>query len=163
MIIFDYQDIIFYPHILYYRLSPANEGVVIAEPARATFIADIHKAISTARTWGEFRELMPFEEYRQLVIDFFGESGSFQAVPADDEEFDSSQIWGYDDGDYPPWLQAEIGKVLPPDLLDEYAQPIGTRLNGDYYHIEECDLVALKGDLEARGYNLVDRSDLYFY
>ena len=50
---------------LYYRNSPANEGVVLAEPVRATFIADIHYAISTAQTWGQFRELMPFEEYRR--------------------------------------------------------------------------------------------------
>ena len=148
---------------LYYRHSPANEGVVIAEPARATYVADIHKAISTARTWGEFRNLMPFKEYRRLVIDYFGEPGNLQAVPADDEKFDSSDIWGYDDGDYPPWLQAEIGQVLPPDLLDQYAQPIGTRLNGDYYHIEECAFVALKAELEARGYELVNRSDLFFY
>ena len=148
---------------LYYRISPANEGVVLAEPVRATFVADIHHALSTAQTWGQFRELMPFEEYRRLVIEMFGEPGNYQAVPADGEKFESSYIWGYLDGDYPPWLQAEIGHVLPPDLLEQYAEPIGTRLNGDYYHIENDNFVALKAELEARGYDLVDRSDLFFY
>ena len=148
---------------LYYRSSPANEGMVLAEPVRATFVADIHHALTTAQTWGKFRELMPFDEYRRLVIEMFGEPGNFQAVPVDDEEFDSSNIWGYLDGDYPPWLQAEIGQVLPPDLLEGYAEAIGTRLNGDYYHIVDDDFVALKAELEARGYDLVDRSDLFFY
>ena len=148
---------------LYYRNSPSNEGVVLAEPVRATFVSDIHVALSTAQTWGEFRQLMPFEEYRRLVIEMFGEPGELQAVPGDDEEFDSSYIWGYHDGDYPPWLQAEIGQVLPPDLLERYTEAIGTRLNGDYYQIEDGDFVALKAELEARGYDLIDRSDLFFY
>ena len=148
---------------LYYRSSPANEGVVLAEAARASFVADIHHAIVTARTWGEFRELMPFGEYRRLVIEMFGEPGDFQAVPSDDESFASCCIWGYDDGDYPPWLQAEIGYVLPPDLLERYSVLVGTRLNGDYYEIEDGNFVALKAELEARGYDLVDRSDLFFY
>ena len=106
---------------------------------------------------------MPFEEYRRLVIEMFGEPGNLQAVPADGEKFESSYIWGYHDGDYPPWLQAEIGHVLPPDLLEQYAEPIGTRLNGDYYQIVDDDFVALKAELEARGYDLIDRSDLFFY
>ncbi len=148
---------------LYYRISPANEGVVLADPVRATFIAEIHHALSTAQTWGEFRELMPFEEYRRLVIEMFGDPGNIQAVPADHEDFDSSHIWGYHDGDYPPWLQAEIAQVLPPDLVNRYAEPVGTRLNGDYYHIHNSDFVALKAELEARGYDLIDRSDLFFY
>ena len=148
---------------LYYRISPANEGIVLAEPARATFVAEIHHALVHAQTWGEFRELMPFDEYRRLVIEMFGEPGNLQAVPADDEKFDSSYIWGYHDGDYPLWLQTEIGQVLPPDLLDRYAEPVGTRLNGDYYHIENDNFVLLKAELEARGYDLIDRSDLFFY
>ena len=148
---------------LYYRISPANEGVVLAEPVRATFIADIHYAISTAQTWGQFRELMPFEEYRRLVIEMFGEPGNFQAVPADDEKFDSSHIWGYHDGDYPPWLQAEIGQVLPPDLLDKYAVLEQSVMNGSYYVIYDDDFPDLKAELKARGYELIDRSDLQFH
>jgi hypothetical protein len=106
---------------------------------------------------------MPFEEYRRLVIEMFGEPGNFQAVPADGEKFDSSHIWGYHDGDYPPWLQAEIGQVLPPDLLDKYAVLEQSVMNGSYYVIYDDDFPDLKAELKARGYELIDRSDLQFH
>jgi len=106
---------------------------------------------------------MPFEEYRRIIEENFGEPGNFQAVPSDRQEFDSACIWGYLDGDYPPWLQTEIGQVLPDDLVDQYTQLETTMLNGDYYNIYEPYFAPLKAELEARGYDLVDRSDLFFY
>jgi hypothetical protein len=148
---------------LYHRISPANEGIVLAEPARAEYVSELHNALSVAQTWGEFRKLMPFDEYLRYISETFGEPGNLQAVPADHEEFDSSWVWGYLDGDYPPWLQTEIGEVLPPDLLGQYAFSESSMLNGDYYMIFDEDFVDLKAELEARGYELIDRSDLYFY
>ena len=134
---------------LYYRISPPNEGIVLAEPARAEYVSELHNALSVAQTWGEFRKLMPFDEYLRYISETFGEPGNLQAVPADHEEFDSSWVWGYLDGDYPPWLQTEIGEVLPPDLLGQYALSESSMLNGKLS--EDCCSTKRASVLDAEG------------
>ena len=49
---------------------------------------------------------------------------------------------GFCDGDWPPWLQKEILRVLPPPLVLKYAEACMTLINGVYFHIRQEDLPA---------------------
>ena len=53
---------------LYYRVSPANSGLVFAEPERAKISARVHHALGS-KTWGEFKMKLPSEEYDTYCFD----------------------------------------------------------------------------------------------
>lgn len=123
--------------VLVYTESPANGGIVFADPERAAYVANLHHAIETARTWGEFRSLIPVSEYESLM-EVWDEAGDDR--PMESEVFSSEQVPGYCDGDYPPWLQQEMGNVVPTEILDEFASTTSTMLNGNYWHIDPSHL-----------------------
>ncbi|MBK9968769.1 MAG: hypothetical protein IPP07_29470 [Holophagales bacterium] len=120
--------------ILYWRVSPANEGLVFATPERAEEVDALYRAITTSRTWGAFRAAMPPEEYEQIVSIVFDEAGEERPEPG--TPFDSSVVPGYCDGDYPPWLQTEMEEVLPQKVIDRYGRWVETSINGWYVHLE---------------------------
>jgi hypothetical protein len=65
---------------------------------------------------------------------------------------------------YPPWLQKEMDKVLPPDILERFEDTDGFWPCQDpYTHIDpehKDEIIAL---LEQRGFTVEDGRDLDFY
>ena len=112
---------------LLYRVVPHNGGLVFAEEERARLIASIHHALETATTWGEFRSMVPPEAYVDCIEDMEFDDED-QTEPDPDEEFDGPVLMS--DGDYPPWLQAEMERVIPYELLQRYAKSETTFING---------------------------------
>jgi hypothetical protein len=141
-----------------YRLSKANSGLVFAYIDRAKEIHDINRALHEASTWGDFRRLMPEDEYNRVKT----LAEEYDCEVSEYSEFHAEQVPGYADGDYPDWLQAEMDRVLPDDILEEFAVSQSTVLSGDYYHIEERALGAIVERLEKSGYRVSDGSDLDF-
>ena len=147
------------PTVLFYRVVPHNGGIVFATPERANLISEIHEAISSSETWGQFRAKMPAEEFERLLASSFEDA---EERPEDDDAFCGSSIPGWEEGDYPPWLQQEQERVLPRVVLDDYAERRSTSLNGNYWHIpaefidEVCDV------LKAMGFALEHRGDMAF-
>jgi hypothetical protein len=146
---------------LYYRESPANDGLVFAEPERAKHIARVHHALESSRTWGEFKRKLPSEEYDYIVSVMFDYAED--QWPNDSAPFNSEDVPGYCDGDYPAWLQQKVDECVPEEILDKYAENLETTLNGNYYHIEGSDEEAICRDLRALGFQVIRREDLYFY
>jgi hypothetical protein len=142
------------PAELVYRVGPANDGVVFATPERARYVANLHDAFGS-KTWGEFRSRIPAEEWEQLAQ-------GFDEVPGPDEPFEFEAVPGYCDGDWPPWLQKEIVRVLPPPLVRKYAEASMTLINGVYFHIRQEDLPELLRKLESRGIRATHEPDLQF-
>ena len=99
-------------------------------------------------------------EFEKIVVD---PSGELQAVPNDDDWFSGDCVPGYCDGDYPDWLQSKMDYLLPNELLEKYGKLTSTMLNGNYWHIVSTDLPNLLADLDALGYEPVERTDLSFY
>ena len=145
---------------LCYRVSPANDGLVFAEPERAEYIAGIHDALQNAKTWGEFKAKLDPEEYEQILFSF---DENDEPRPKNSDPFDASSVPGYCDGDYPDWLQQDMDYWLPEDILEKYATNEVTMLNGNYYHIDEGHEEAICRDLKALGFEVIRRDDLYFY
>jgi hypothetical protein len=115
------------PAELVYRVGPANDGVVFTTPERARYIASLNDALGS-KTWGEFRSRIPAEEWEELME-------KRVEIPGPDEPFKAEAVPGFCDGDWPPWLQKEIGHVLSEAILTKYAKHEMSVINGDFWHI----------------------------
>lgn len=137
-------------------VSPFNGLAVITSQQRL----DQVKAIHDARTWGDFAEADPaaFEEVREA---YEGECKNME-MPSPSSPFDVSMVPGFDEGDYPPWLQAEIDQHVPRDILNRYGSPGSTVLNGPFWAVDAKKLDALAEALQRRGYEVTRVDDLPF-
>ena len=145
---------------LFYRVSPANGGLVFAERSRAEFVAQIHRAFEDSRIWDDFRKAMPPDEYASLLQQF-DELGDPR--PLADDEFEVTSVGAYCDGDYPPWLQAEMGRLLPEEVLREFGRVEVTAINGNYWHIEPGVVAPLVRRLRELGFRVEHAPDLKFH
>ena len=140
---------------------PYNQGLVFATQARALYVAQIHKAIRKARTGGEFRSLMPRAEYSRVMRYWFDYDGDRR--PNSHESFSGDRVPGVPDGDYPRWLQPEMGDILPPDLLRRFGKRADTALNGSFTFIPPANAQAMIRALKALGYRVRSGTRLPFW
>ena len=150
---------------LLYRVVPHNGGVVLAEEDRAQEIASIHHAIKSSITWGEFKAAMPSKEYDK-IIEWYMEGIEYdedeEPEPlAPEEPFDGDFL--ICEGDYPAWLQSEMDKVIPRELLHRYGKNEGTFVSGNFWNIPEVNIEPLIAELRARGFEVEEAQDLEFY
>ena len=147
--------------VLSWRISPANEDLVFATPARAEEIGALHTAITRSLTWGAFQAAMPPEEYERIVEIAFDEAGLER--PSADAPFESEQVPGFCDGDYPPWLQKEMADVLPAEVVSRFCRWEATCINGHVLRLEEKYRPRVIAMLLRAGYEVVRREDLEFW
>jgi hypothetical protein len=146
---------------LWYRVCEANGGLVFARAVDAQQSHDIHTALG-AKTWGEFRRLMPADAYMELMERKYEYADELSAVPSDHDEFSSDWVPGFCDGDYPDWLQAKMGEILPVEILDQFAVREQSVLNGPYWKLDpKCEAEVVDA-LRAAGYAVTKREDLAF-
>lgn len=145
----------------------ANGGLVVQFMDDALYAEAIQGAIAEAKTYGEFRRLLPKGEWESIIERL----ATPEAWETEDQiwyedpdfdwntPFDGSCIAGYDDGDYPGWAQAELDAVLPAAILAKYATAKDSIHNGRYWHIPHDSAPALIADLKALGYNVEDNAN----
>lgn len=146
---------------LLYRIVPHNGGAVFATPERAALIARIHEAINGSETWGDFRAAMPRKEYSWVIRAAFDDNG--EPRPRSTDAFSGEDVPGWSDGDYPPWLQPEMDRLLPHSLLVQFGTRESTWLNGNFWRIPGDSLPALCAALIALGWELRHAPDLQFH
>jgi hypothetical protein len=153
------------PHLLY-RISH-NGGAVFAEKTVAHRIDAIQRALSEAKTWGEFRRMLPKGEWKHIVGEISEHHGDPRSDSGDDIprwDLDETPFNGFgdmpgvSDGDYPPWLQQAQDKILPADILKNFAKLKDSVLNGSFWQIDEDKADQVAAVLRARGY-MVERAD----
>jgi hypothetical protein len=138
-----------------------GDALVFAEPDVARFISRIHEAISNSSTWEEFRRAMPRSEYSRMIREWFDDQG--EPRPRGCDKFDAEQIPGYCDGDYPDWLQQTMDRVLPEEIMEEFAEGENSVLNGPYFHIDAEHLPEITARLKQLGYAVEDGTHLSFH
>ena len=146
---------------LWYRQAPGNGDLVFADPSDALYIDTLNQALR-ASTWGEFRKLMPEDQYEEIVSSQYEYIGEPELVPSDEYAFDSAIVPGYHDGDYPPWLQKDMESVLPDDIAEEYGTIVSTMLNGNYLSLPSEYEHQIVDSLKRQGYVVKRRDDLSF-
>ena len=159
---------------LFYRIAGHNGGVVFAPPDEAIRVSQIHKAIGESKTWGQFREAMPENDYFELVDRIVEnrreayehdetEIHDDMFIPNDEDLFNGEQVPGLVEGDYPDWLQQDMDLYLPRDILDKYAEREESVHNGSYWMIPKENLEAVCEELKFSGWELESAQDLEFY
>jgi hypothetical protein len=117
---------------IFYRISPANDGLVFAMADDAFRNHTIRTAMQVSKTWGEFRCAIGEGEYQAVLSAISTDISEPIIVPDDNDPFNSDRIPGYSDGDYPEWLQARMDALLPADILAKFSEKVATMFNGDY-------------------------------
>ena len=142
--------------LVYRRIPHKPASVIVASRDRAFYVHQIWQAIKQAKTWKQFATMLPEGEWQHLL-------GLLEEKPRESEEFSAESLPGYSDGDYPPWLQAEVARCVPATVLGELGRKQDSGLNGSYCDINsenECLLVARLGSL---GYAIERKDDWFFY
>jgi hypothetical protein len=147
---------------IFYRISQANEGLVFATADNALRNHAIRTALEASKTWGDFRQAVGEEEYRAVLSKLSTHISEPVVVPNNEDPFNRDRIPGYSDGDYPEWLQSQMEWLLPTDILAKFGEPVATRLNGDYVHIDPSSEKRFVLALRKRGYEVHRRDDLFF-
>jgi len=142
---------------LLYRIAPHNGGLVFAPKDLALHVARIYRALEKARTWGQFRKMMPRSEYSSLIREF-DENG--EPRPKSTDPFDSDQIAGLSDGNYPQFLQQEMEYYLPDEVLNRYGTLETTMHNGFYWMIPRENARDMIRELEESGFRVESGSKL---
>ncbi len=134
---------------------------MFATPDRAIFVAKIHAAIRSSKTWGQFRSAIPRKEYSVIIHSAFDDQGT--ARPKSTAPFSEESVAGWSDGDYPAWLQSEMEGILPRSVLEQFGKRETTFLNGSFWLIPEKNLVGVCAALNAFGWELECAQDLQFH
>jgi hypothetical protein len=133
---------------LLYRVVGHNGGLVFATEARARWVARIHHAINSSKTWADFRRAMPRQAYSELLR-FYDEQG--EPRPKGTDDFTGEMLPGWSDGDYPPWLQCEMSELIPQAILERFGRKESTFLNGSFWWIppEAADAICSRLSMEG--------------
>jgi hypothetical protein len=145
---------------LLYRIAAHNGGLVLATEDRARCVARIHEAIRTSRTWADFRHAMPRREY-STVLRILDEQ--CEPRPKGGDAFSGEMLPGWTDGDYPPWLQAEMSTLIPNAILTRFGKRKVTHHNGSFWWIPPEATGAICAELSAAGWTVEHAPDLPFW
>ncbi len=141
----------------------------------------IEGALENAKTWREFKGLMPELEFQQLgqwecnggenifeedgryyflaegqqAESFITELGEENVIHADNE-FSAKDVWGFGDGDYPGMHYHTCDKVFPESFRKKYGNPVASMVAGSWaeYPIEKLE--DMKAQLGALGIDLFE-------
>ena len=148
------RDVLVYRHIPH----KPNQLVFSAE-ARAYYVHQIWAAIKQAKTWGQFIDLLPPHAWQELRV-LMAMDG---AIPGREVAFNAEVLPGYTDGDYPPWLQTEMAKCIPANLLTEFGVRQSSSINGSFWEILAESESRLVDRLRQLGYVVELKSDWIFW
>lgn len=146
------------PRMLY-RSTGDGDSLVFALAAEARRVHRINHAISTARTWKEFRSLMPRRDYSDVLAAIEDCDGQ---RPRGSDEFSGECVPGWCDGYYPTWLQQTMEHVVPASVLMAHGTRVLSMHNGPYWKLPlESEAVIVRA-LEALGWDVRRAEDLDF-
>jgi hypothetical protein len=152
------------PKTLFYRAVPHRpDELVFAEAAEAERISQIRHALTTAKTWGEFKALMPAKDFSKVLDSYVEDTEDVIEPPSEQEPFDFTCARGFEEGDYPTWLQAKMDRIIPYSILQKFGSLQSTFLNGSYWGISSTSETEIVLELRQLGYVVARRDDLNFY
>ncbi len=136
--------------------------------SRAKYCAAIFTALMSAKTWGEFKNMVPREVYDKYTSLSFYYKGPKGEQPEDiekyyfpdDRRFNPNDVYTYDYIEAQPAFPAiEMSEWVPQDIQDKYGKlshyymcngnfPDGDELKLDVNHMDE-----IVSAMQAHGYN----------
>ncbi len=158
-----------------------NEALVFIPVTTAERQVGIYTALAGARTWGEFQRALPEGVYEELIQSLIEGGHGFdtfytswldshpwgtrqeagcaydalpyaERLPNTDDPFDSADIPGFCDGDWPAWPQQDMLKWVPTEIQARYGQRASSNFNGDCLLLSADQEVELVQAFRAAGY-----------
>jgi len=150
------------PKKLLYRTVGHNGGLVFAEPRRALVIDRIHRAIAESTTWEEFRKAIPRKAYSYIIKIY---DMNCERHPRGSATFSGEMLPGWTEGDFPPWLQREMGSIGKDveDVWRQFGRLENTFLNGSFWFIPPEQENAVCAALRAIGWEVEHAPELQFW
>lgn len=154
----DYRDMTDQPthevedEALTWGVLEAEGHAVFAPTGLVGELRQLRKALSGATTWGEFRAQAP-SRYVSEVEEMLDET------PPDTDRFNSMDIPGHGDGDWPEWLQQVMLSWMPADLIARFGHVGESVFKEQALEIEAAVGEDLAQELETRGFTCA-RDDL---
>jgi hypothetical protein len=150
------------------RLAAHNEGVVIAPPDIAERNSRLRNAIEGSMTalvtWRELLASIPEDDAQDLWGRIArAAANNSEESPSLDDQASADAVPGFNDGDYPSWLQQNMDSWVPPEIMSTFAEHQSSILNGPFWYIEPGHLERIKRKLRAMGYRVADGSRLNFF
>ena len=142
--------------LVYRRIAHRPELLIFAPRDRAFHVHLIWTAISSAKTWGDFIDMLPQGEMNRI-------KRSLDHELCRQSRFSGESLPGYSDGDYPPWLQAEIGRCIPSITIEEFGLKQSSAINGPFWEIPTEIEQPLVDRIRQLGLSVELRDDWQFF
>ncbi len=165
-----------------------NESLVFIKKKDAQRIWACHRALGTAKTWGEFRSLVDPESYNRLIevmdasVDFeafceeqpksepgltpeeakaeFMKMSIGDRLPEDSDAFSQDHVpWTYD-GDWPDWPAKKMLNWVPESIQEQYGTIESSMLNGEFLTFACSDARKIAAAFRRAGYRCVRNDKL---
>lgn len=140
-------------HDLIYTVVSASPDCLLFIPRKeAMDLARIWNALRTAKTWREFRDKMPADEYEDYMVRSFDDNGKRQ--PKEDASFKATEE-GWDNGEWPTNPEYWMDSYVPASVM-ALGTPIENVFGGSWiYASHEMEALRI---LREEGYR-VERND----
>jgi hypothetical protein len=149
-----------------------NDELVFIPKQQAFELAQLREALTTAKTWGEFKAKVPAHLYKETVYLYSDyeeddEDGEEPEAPGDKDEFVADDIPGHGDGDWPIWAAQAMLEWVPQDVQERFGRVAATRLSGEYLYLPENRADEIASAMQSHGYTcvrddaLVERAEGY--
>ncbi|MEU8298935.1 hypothetical protein AB0C04_16825 [Micromonospora sp. NPDC048909] len=141
---------------LVYGYAQSHGCLAFADADTAAAEAAEIRALATAHTWGEARQVQMTQLWNPAGPDYHDPEDGY----ADDKPFDITKVGAVEGGTWPRMVTERAFTVLPQDLQDNHGKRQLTVHDGDYLEIPldcEAELVA---ELRGRGYEVIRDDDL---
>jgi hypothetical protein len=138
-------------------LLGADDEVVMIPEKHAVTLARLHDALSSAKTWAEFKRLAP-KRYYQEALERASEGEDEAVTPK--SPFDPMQIYGLGDGDWPDWPSQQMLGWVPAEVRAKFGRSESSVLNGPFLCLAAADLDEIMSAMEAHGYKCRRDDDL---
>jgi hypothetical protein len=131
---------------------------LFARPETIEQVSACHLAVRGSRTWGDFRRLLPTEDFAK-VVEAITDGRDYYGLPEDAAEFDRAMVPGLVDGDWPAWIKQTMLSELPEEVQSLGSAEAST-LNGPFLEFDPDSLTGILDDLKNLGWTVIDRPDL---
>ncbi len=118
-------------------------------------LANTYTSLGTSQTWGEFKANVPAHVYEE-VIERTSNSREAGKMPLPEDVFNSDDIFGYRDGDWPVWHRQEMLHWMPENIQEQYGTTQPSVLNGDYLELDPEKVHEIVKALEDQGYVCIE-------
>lgn len=121
------------------------DSLVFIPVERAQQLATIWNAIATAKTWREFKQSIPEQDWRELLE-------LERSTPDLDAKFNPGDLAAFSEGDWPDWPEQEMRWWLEPEAIAKHVTEHQSVINGPFLSIDPYRLAEVVEALESVGH-----------